>query len=110
MYSEPIKHKSAELDQALGAICSEPNPELEEAVKTAARGVLLDEFPTALNIEFEFISTLDGASPSSERAVFNHYGFVVFLVKAHTHAGKVIHFSGQYDTNLREVSFSNIKS
>ena len=100
---------SPTFDGTAGSTSSQPNPELGLVIKTAAAKALLKAAPSASNIQVTLKSTLDGVDPTSERAIYDHFGFVEVSAKATTCAGSVIELSGEFDTNAGKLITVDIK-
>jgi len=109
MYSAPGIRPSPEFDKAMAKISSEPNPEVALLVMTAAVDALLRQCPKATKLETEFISSLEDVDPTSERSIYNHYGFVRVVVSAETPEGQMIELNGQYDTQASKLAYFDLK-
>ena len=67
---------SPNFDGTMGTTSTEANPEVGQAIKTQAAQALQNAAPSASNFQIKFESDLEGVDPTSERAIYNHYGFV----------------------------------
>ena len=109
MYSAPGVRPSPEFDETMAKISSEPNPEIALMVKAAAVDALLRQCPNATKLEVELISSLEDVDPTSERSIYNHYGFVRVAVRAKMPEGQMIELNGQYDTRASKLAYFDLK-
>lgn len=91
-------------DGTAGSTTADANPELASAIKMAAAAALKAEVPSASNIRIQLSSTAEGVPPTSERALYDHFGFVDVSAKACTRAGSIA-MEGKYNANTGELMF-----
>ena len=91
-------------DGTAGSTTTDANPALASAIKMAAAAALKTEVPSASNIRIQLSSTAEGVPPTSERALYDHFGFVDVNAMASTRAGSIA-MEGRYNTNSGELMF-----
>ena len=109
MNTAPIIRTSPNFNGTMGTTSTEPNPEVGQVIKMAAAKELLKAAPSASNIQVKLITDLEGVDPTSERAIYNHFGFVEVEATATTCAGNTIKLHGEYDTNQWKLMFTEIE-
>ena len=109
MNTAPIIRTSPNFDGTIGTTSTEPNPELGFMIKTAVAKELLKSAPSAKDIQIKLLTDLDGVHPTSERSIYNHYGFVQVEASATTCAGNTINLEGNFDTNAGKLMFVDIQ-
>ncbi|SVE07344.1 uncharacterized protein METZ01_LOCUS460198 [marine metagenome] len=100
---------SPNFDGTMGTTSTEPNPELGVAIKSQAVKALLAAAPSASNIQISLSNDLDGVHPTSERSIYNHYGFVAVTATATTCAGNTVTLNGQFNANQGELQMVDIE-
>ena len=105
MNTAPIIRTSPNFDGTIGTTSTEPNPELGYMIKTAVAKELLNAAPSATNIKVELVTDLEGVHPTSERSIYNHFGFVQVEASATTRAGNTITLDANFDTNMGKLMF-----
>ena len=109
MNTAPIIRSSPNFDGTIGTTSTEPNPELGKVIKQSAAKALLKEVPSVSNLQVKLASDLEGVDPTSERSIYNHYGFVNVVATGTTCAGNKVELEGQYDTNQMKLMFTELK-
>ena len=109
MNTASIIRTSPNFDGTIGTTSTEPNPELGYMIKTAAAKELLKAAPSAKDIQVQLHTDLDGVHPTSERSIYNHFGFVQVEASATTCAGNTITLKGNFDTNMGKLMMVDIE-
>jgi len=95
-------------DGTMGTTSTEANPEVETAIKVAVEKALEAKVAGATDIQVVLTSTLADVDPTSERAIYNHYGFVAVTATGRTSAGEAITLNGEYYVSSGELSMVEI--
>jgi len=109
MNTASIIRTSPDFDGTIGTTSTEPNPELGFVIKTAVANELLKAAPSAKDIQVKLLTDLDGVHPTSERSIYNHFGFVQIEASATTCAGNTIKLDANFDTNTNKLMFVDIQ-
>lgn len=109
MNTAPIIRSSPDFNGTIGTTSTAPNPEVGLVIKTAAVKALRQAAPSVTNIRVKLVSDLEGVDPTSERAIYNHFGFVNVVAQGTTCAGNTIKLNGEYDTNQWKLMFTDIE-
>ena len=57
----------------------------------------------------KLLTDLDGVHPTSERSIYNHYGFVAVTATATTCAGNTVTLDAQFNANQGELQMVDIQ-
>ena len=96
-------------DGTAASTLKEANPDLGYKVKTDVIRALLKACPSAHSIKVELVSTLPGVDATSERAIYDHYGFIQVQATATTCAGNMIWVDGEYNVQSGKLLPLTIK-
>ena len=88
---------------------SEANPDLGYHVKVEVVRALLRACPSAQDIKVELVSTIPGVDATSERAIYDHYGFIQIQATAKTCAGNLIWVDGEYNVHSGKLMALDIQ-
>ena len=105
----PAIRTSPTFDGTFGTTSTEPNPELGQFIKMTAAKALKKAVPSATNFQVKFTNDLDGVDPTSERSIYNHYGYVSVTATAQTCAGNTVTLTGEFYTHSSELQMVDIK-
>ena len=100
---------SPNFDGTMGTTSTEANPELGQAIKSQAVQALQKAAPSASNFQVKLSTDLEGVDPTSERAIYNRYGFVQVTAQATTCAGNTISLSGEFNVNQGELQMVDVQ-
>jgi len=92
----------------MGTTSTEANPEVETAIKVAVEKALEAKIAGTIDIQVVLTSTLADVDPTSERAIYNHYGFVAVTATGKTSDGAGISLNGEYYVSSGELSMVEI--
>ena len=109
MNAAAVIRTSPNFDGTIGTTSTEPNPELGYMIKTAVAKEFTKAAPSAKNMQVKLLTDLDDVHPTSERSIYNHYGFVQVEASATTCAGNTITLKGNYDTNMGKLMMVDIQ-
>jgi hypothetical protein len=108
--STPIAIRtSPTFDGTFSTTSVEANPELGQFIKASAAKALQKAAPSASNFQVKLSNDLDGVAPTSERSIYNHYGFVSVTATATTCAGNTVTLTGEFNTQGNELQMVDIK-
>ena len=85
---------SPSFDGTMSTTSVEANPTLGRKLQYAIAKAFRKDNPSVNTVAVKLISTTDGAPATSDRNVYNHYGFVDFKATGVTRSGAPIQFSG----------------
>ena len=92
-----------------GSTRREANPDLGYQVKVEVVKALLKACPSAHDIKVELVSTIPGVDATSERAIYDHYGFIQVQATAKTCAGSLIWVDGEYNVQTGQLMALDIQ-
>jgi len=96
-------------DGTFSTTSTEANPELGKFIKMTAATALQKAVPNAKNFQVTLTNDLEGIDPTSERSIYNHYGFVSVTATAQTCAGNTVTLNGEFYTHSNELQMVDIK-
>lgn len=85
------------------------NSDLGYQVKVEVVRALLKACPSAHDIQVELVSTIPGVDATSERAIYDHYGFIQVQATAKTCAGSLIWIDGEYNVHSGKLMALDIQ-
>ena len=99
----PMQLDQSLLDEALEKACTKPNPALTRRITRSVIMELKKQVPGVHSFRIQLYSQLCGADPTSERAIFNHYGRVAVDGRAMTPHDREVVLSAEYDVAAGEL-------
>ena len=78
-------------------------------VKVEVVRALLKACPSAQDIKVELVSTIPGVDATSERAIYDHYGFIQIQATAKTCAGNLVWVNGEYNVHSGKLMALDIQ-
>ena len=91
------------LDEAMEKACTKPNPGLTRRITRSVIMELKKQVVGVHSFRIQIYSQLCGVDPTSERAIFNHYGRVAVEGRAMTPYDREVALSAEYDVAAGEL-------
>jgi len=102
-------HSNPMIGGTIGTTTTNPDPALETKIKNDAVTLFKAKVPGLTNIRV-MLSTLSTEwHPTSERAIYNHYGYVGVEATGINSEGKNVNFDAKYYVHSSELQFVNVK-
>ena len=81
----------------------EANPQRGRDLQRAIAEAFRKENPSVSTLAIKLISTTEGVPATSDRNIYNHYGFVDFKATGITRSGSQIKFNGSINVDDRSI-------
>ena len=94
---------SPTFDGTMSSTSTEGNPELGRKLQCAIAEAFRKDHPSVSTVAIKLISTTDGAPATSDRNVYNHFGFVDFNATGITRSGAKVAFSGSISVDSGDI-------
>ena len=91
------------LDEAMEKACTKPNPALTRRITRSVIMELKKQVVGVHSFRIQIYSHLCGIDPTSERAIFNHYGRVAVEGRAMTPYDREVALMAEYDVAAGEL-------
>ena len=99
----PMQLDQSLLDEAMEKACTKPNPALTRRITRSVIMELKKQVVGVHSFRVQLYSHLCGVDPTSERAIFNHYGRVAVEGRAMTSYDREVALVAEYDVVAGEL-------